>query len=355
MFQKMFLDIVGRLMRQAAAPYHEPAVQAEVERICGEHGLECARDAFGNIHIHLPKASKLRPLVFAAHLDHPGFEVVRRLNARRFLARFHGGVGDAYFRRDVSVRLMPGAVPARLGKRRGKDKLFELSVARASERAPEFGVWELEDFAARQGRIVGRACDDLVGCACALAALIELKRRRARVNARAILTRAEEVGFQGALTAAAHGYVPKDALVISLETSRELPGVKMGQGVILRVGDRASVFDSGATRFLAEVATGIKDRGFRYQRALMGGGTCEATAYQEYGFQSAAACVALGNYHNCGPGNRIREEFVSLNDALGMARLLVAAARQMPRYERLAGKLPARLRRLLREGERRLA
>jgi hypothetical protein len=37
-----------------------------------------------------------------------------------------------------------------------------------------------------------------------------------------------------------------------LETSRELPGVKMGGGVILRVGDKASIFDSEATRFLAE-------------------------------------------------------------------------------------------------------
>ena len=41
----------------------------------------------------------------------------------------------------------------------------------------------------------------------------------------------------------------------------------------------------------------------------MSGGTCEATAYQEFGFQTAAVCVALGNYHNCGPRNRIAAEF----------------------------------------------
>jgi endoglucanase len=88
-----------------------------------------------------------------------------------------------------------------------------------------------------------------------------------------------------------HEILPSNSLIISLETSRELPGVKMGQGVILRVGDRASVFDSGASRFLAEVAgnLGAKEKNFRFQRALMSGGTCEATAYQEFGFQSAAA------------------------------------------------------------------
>ena len=59
--------------------------------------------------------------------------------------------------------------------------------------------------------------------------------------------RAEEIGFHGALAVAAKRGVPKNSLIVSLETSRELPGVKMGQGVILRVGDRTSIFDSEAT------------------------------------------------------------------------------------------------------------
>ena len=58
----------------------------------------------------------------------------------------------------------------------------------------------------------------------------------------------------------------------------------------------------------------------------MSGGTCEATAYQLYGYRSAALCVALGNYHNCGPDITIAPEFVSVEDVHGMVRLLVAAA-----------------------------
>src|SRR5437763_1575800 len=86
---------------------------------------------------------------------------------------------------------------------------------------------------------------------------------------------------------------------------------KVGKGVIVRVGDRTSIFDSEAMRFLAEVAAGLKGKrnGFQYQRGLMGGGTCEATAYQEFGLQTAAVCVSLGNYHNCAPGNRIEAEY----------------------------------------------
>ncbi|HLP75323.1 MAG TPA: hypothetical protein VK327_00255, partial [Candidatus Paceibacterota bacterium] len=155
---------------------------------------------------------------------------------------------------------------------------------------------------------------------------------------------------------AASGGVPKNSFVISLETSRELPGVKMGGGVILRVGDRASVFDSDGTRFLAEVGGDLKkSKRFQFQRGLMSGGTCEATAYQEFGFQTAAVCVALGNYHNCGKTNRITAEFVSTNDALNMVELLSAAARQMPRYSKLTARLRDRLNRLLREAKRELA
>jgi endoglucanase len=103
--------------------------------------------------------------------------------------------------------------------------------------------------------------------------------------------------------------------------------VKIGGGPIIRVGDRTSVFDSVATAHLQEAA---KAAGITHQRALMQGGTCEATAYALYGYRTAAMCVALGNYHNCGPGDRIAPEYVSVEDTLGMARLCVSAATSTP-------------------------
>jgi len=189
-----------------------------------------------------------------------------------------------------------------------------------------------------------------------LATLVELKRSRAQVNVVGALSRAEEIGFQGALAIAATGGIPKNSLVISLETSRELPGVRMGQGVILRVGDRTSIFNSQGMRFLAEVAGEVRGRrsAFRFQRGLMGGGTCEATAYQEFGFQSAAVCVALGNYHNCAAGDKIRAEYIDVGDACSMVELLVAAARAMPRFDKLTSKLPARLQVIAQRAQRAL-
>jgi endoglucanase len=150
--------------------------------------------------------------------------------------------------------------------------------------------------------------------------------------------------------------LPKNSLVVSLETSRELPPTKMGRGVILRVGDRTSIFDSTAMRFLGEVAADLqaKNGRFQFQRALMFGGTCEATAFQEFGYQTAAVCVALGNYHNCHPQGRIAPEYVNLSDACGMVELLVAAARQMRAFDRHTAKLPKQLGALLKEARRNL-
>jgi putative aminopeptidase FrvX len=352
-----FSKLAGRLMRHPAVPFHEHAVRGEVEKICAEHRLEFKRDDFGNVIVRLRTAPKVRPIVLAAHLDHPGFEIVRQLSSKIWLARFLGGVPDNYFRSNVPVRLMPGCVGAKLGRRPGKAKEFELHAKQPLKETPEFAVWELEDFAVRNGRIHGRACDDLIGVASILATLIELKRRRARVNVMGVIARAEEIGFLGAMAVAGAKQLPKNALVISLETSRELPGVKMEQGVILRVGDRTSIFSSEAMRFLGEVAAGLKvqKKHFQFQRALMSGGTCEATAYQEFGFQTAAVCVALGNYHNCGERNRIAAEFVSISDALNMVELLRTAAEQMPRYWQLIGKLPKRLQAMLREAQAKLS
>ncbi|PWU19495.1 MAG: hypothetical protein C5B50_06560 [Verrucomicrobia bacterium] len=389
-------SIARRLMLHPAAPYNEHAVRQEVEKICKEHSLDFEHDTFGNVLAKLQRAGRARDLVLAAHLDHPGFEVIQLLADGSVLVRFLGGVADNYFRCGVPIRLMPGNIAARLWRRKDGERIFEAKLSGADESGgirrtpnasripkgvlpreafgvrgtpalsirptsptltlPKFAVWELEDFAVRHGRIHGRACDDLIGVAAILATLIELKRTRARVNVIGVISRAEEVGLQGALNLAAARGVPANSLVVSLETSRELPGVKMGEGVIIRVGDRTSIFDPSATRFLIEIARELKKTrgGFPFQRGLMSGGTCEATAYQEFGFQTAALCVALGNYHNCAERNRIKEEFVAVHDVCGMVDLLVAAAHQMGHYNEVTGRLAQRLRKLLAEGRARL-
>ena len=144
------------------------------------------------------------------------------------------------------------------------------------------------------------------------------------------------LGFIGAIHLAKSGEVARDVTIVSLECSSERsPGAgKMGEGVIIRVGDKTSIFNDADTRALTTLAVENK---IPHQRCLMSGGTCEATAYQLYGYRAAALCVALGNYHNCGPDTTIAPEFVSVEDVQGMVRLLVAAATMPATADPVAG------------------
>ena len=187
-----------------------------------------------------------------------------------------------------------------------------------------FGMWDLPAFALEGDRIHARVCDDLIGCAAIVAVFRELAAVGSDIPMQALFTRGEECGFIGAIHLARSGRVPEETIVISLECSSERsPGAgQMGEGVIIRVGDRTSIFDDRAT---AELVQAGEEEKIGYQRCLMSGGTCEATAWQAYGYRTAAVCVALGNYHNCGPDHVIAPEFVALSDVASMVRLLTTA------------------------------
>jgi len=248
--------------------------------------VRVSRDDFGNVIAHYQCGSAAPRYAFAAHMDHPGFV------GEEFL----GGVAEEYRARKPPTRDF-GA----------------------------FAMWDLPVFELKDGRIHSRACDDLIGCAAIVALFRELEEAGAEASVLGLFTRAEEVGFIGAIRLAKTGLVPREVVIVSLECSSERsPGAgRMGEGVIVRVGDKTSIFDDSATRALTALAA---EKKIPHQRCLMSGGTCEATAYQLYGYRTAALCVALGNYHNCGPETTIGPEFVSVDDVQGLVRLLAAAA-----------------------------
>src|SRR5437879_8585023 len=79
---RTFLAVAGRLMKHPASPYHEAAVRDEIRDICSENQLDFELDRFGNVLVRLRTAKALRPFVLAAHMDHPGFETLRRTSGR---------------------------------------------------------------------------------------------------------------------------------------------------------------------------------------------------------------------------------------------------------------------------------
>ncbi|MDP9253405.1 MAG: hypothetical protein M3O66_00445 [Verrucomicrobiota bacterium] len=148
-----------------------------------------------------------------------------------------------------------------------------------------------------------------------------MEANHADVHCAGLFTRAEEVGFVGAIKLAQSKMLSDRITIFSLEMSTPRGLARIGSGPIIRVGDRMSVFNGAATARLLQLAQAAE---IPVQRCLLDGGTCEATAYQLYGFTCAAASLALGNYHNCAPDGTIAPEFVSFDDYANMVRLCVA-------------------------------
>jgi putative aminopeptidase FrvX len=288
------LEILQPLLECPTAPMFESEVRAEIESQLDEvRGLNLQTDQYGNLIAWYGGA---RPrYVFVAHMDHPGWQL---RPTRRFL----------------------GGVPQSL-QEKGQVREFG-----------DFGMWDLPAFELKEDRIYARACDDLIGCATIIATLRTLSRMDFGGSVAGVFTRAEELGFIGAIHLARSKRLPFEATVISLETSKEILPAKMGDGPIIRVGDRISIFDPQTTDLFVEIASkegfalgkNSGHRGTRFQRCLMPGGACEASAFQLYGYRSAALCVALGNYHNCTPDCRIDSEFIDLTDLEGLIALCVA-------------------------------
>ncbi len=309
------LEIARLLLSVPTAPFHEAAMRATITRRLTEKcpHVTLRQDAFGNLiarYQHGASGSGEPPAArwaFAAHMDHPAWV--------RPSADGPSGVGAG-----MEWTFLGGVPEATLK-----------ANAHRIEPCGDFAVWALPDFEIGTDgdgpeRLFSRACDDLIGCAAIIGMFEELEETGAECDCYGLFTRAEEVGFVGAIQMARDGWLQEAGVtVISLETSAERPPARQGDGPIVRVGDKTSIFDPAATAELVQVA---QEAEIPFQRCLMAGGSCEATAFQLYGIRSAALCIALGNYHNCAPESRIAAEFVSTADFFGLQKLCFEVARR---------------------------
>ena len=198
-------------------------------------------------------------------------------------------------------------------------------------------TWALPKPKVAKGLLHAPACDDLAAVAAAICAFeVMLSRPKGLGDVRLLFTRAEEVGFIGAIAAAKSGTIPKRSTLICLEHSKSMVESPIGGGPIIRVGDRLSIFEPELTARLCAVAEALstEDKAFQYQRKLMPGGACEATAFRLYGYFSSCICLPLGNYHNMDEQDkRIAPERISVADYHMLVQLLAAVGRQLPGTE----------------------
>lgn len=340
----------------------------------GRADLRLRDDAAGNLIVERvqdetplvssgPPERAEHPLYITAHLDHPAFVVEDVLEDGRLALGFRGGVRDPYFQ-DAPIVLYPsggGALRARVESAVAQEP-YRKCVARLLD-AGEVGVgdigsWVLPDAEIVDGIAHTPACDDLAAVAAALAAMDVIRSIPGAGHVKLLFTRAEEIGFIGAIAACRDRTMTPGAKVLALENSRSYAESPIGGGPIVRVGDRMSTFDPGLTASVAAVcellAREAKEGGeeFRWQRRLMPGGACEATAYQAYGYVTTCVCLPLGNYHNMADLElverqdasavahaRCGREFISVADYHGLIELLIACATRLDNAPDVLGKM----------------
>lgn len=347
------------------------AIDLWVESLNDQHGVATVstrRDRVGNVLITASAAARGRAraaggargrnrraaspsLLITAHLDHPAFVVRRALNAHELELEFRGGVHDPYFV-GAEIEVFGGASSthaapsARITALDAKAQPFKILRATMDDRAVDartiasgsIARWLLPKAEINGGLLRTHACDDLAALGTAMIVFERLLGAGKADGVGLLFTVAEEVGFLGAIHAASSGIIPRGATLLCLENSRSFPhDSPIGAGAILRVGDRLSVFTPSVTNALTQLYQqhAAQNRAFKWQRKLMPGGACEATAFAALGHASTCLCLPLANYHNMCEidevlaGKRpaqIGREFVAIADIESLIDMLMLAA-----------------------------
>jgi endoglucanase len=356
-------ELYQALMAIAAcptAPCHEIHVRAcLLERLNGLPHVTTRVDEFGNLHASYEHRPEREPFRVVAHMDHPGFIIHRKGKTAEL--HFAGGVEEKYFA-DKGIVFYHEETTKSLGRATIKNTSFSEDVKRVvlDRTVPAdatFAMWDLPKARCTKRLFLSPACDDLAQVSTVLALLRRLALGKARAGVHALFTRAEEIGFAGALAALKSKIPLAPVPTLSLETSNARGFARIDGGPVVRVGDRLSVFDSRTTHWLETAFRDLQAArpGGIYQRLLMGGGTCEASVFHRAGLPTGALCVALNNYHNMGPGTILRAESISLRDCQGLYAFLfflateaksvrVADEAVTERFARLEAKAMASLR-----------
>jgi putative aminopeptidase FrvX len=358
-------ELLRKILSQPAAPFREKHVSATLSALLKSSKVPHFFDPVGNIvvgaasvkeYVKLVKTKTTEPLrIFIAHMDHPGFHGVRWVSDSEMEFQWHGGSPtqhlegasvwiasstEIFDRKHIqatthSVTMIPSGLAISKG-------LVRFNTSEVSRKYPDpvhlYGGFDFREFVWQEGDLVySKAADDLIGAyAICSMAMNFFKKKKKSPPFIGLLTRAEEVGFIGAIGHFQLGWLKgakRPLLAVSLETSRTLPGADIGKGPVVRLGDRYTVFDAGALRVFTQLAEEVLPSA--YQRRVMDGGSCEATAATVFGIPSIGISVPLGNYHNQsfegGPDSRgslgPAPEFVHQKDIAGLQTLCEALLR----------------------------
>ncbi len=324
----LLLKTLREILAVPTVPFGEQWLAASVvRRFRRRRSVRTEVDALGNVCLrYRPPGRRVAKFAFQAHLDHPGFRCRRSLPCGGEIEVL-GHVPAKIKRGKLRFFTAPGApgIPATISRDEKSDGRRVLQV-KAAEPIPagSVGMWDFPPLRRDGDYIEGRGFDDNLGVAILVYLLEEAARRRFRQPFDVLFTRAEETGCVGAMEMLRLKTLRLPPHIITLEMPGARGEIVAGDGVIVRVGDRFSVFDPVLSLYLYALAwnCGQDDPGFSYQRRLVGGGGTEVTPFSLHGYQASALCLATINQHNRGPRERPAPERVHLGDLLSLLTLL---------------------------------
>ena len=344
------LDALKDIVSLPTAPFREHHVQNYIREFAAAHNFTLKSDKYGNILLHYPGTGKQKadPWVIQAHMDHPGFTFVSR-RGKKAKAVFWGGVDVSYFKGTTMAFLPEDSKPVK-GTITSAKKDPELGCINcnidleAPTDIPEgtLGMWNLPAWRQSGDNLTLRVADDLAGTASVLLTLLRLKNKKAKQACYGLLTRAEECGFIGSAAAVKTRLLDKQWPILGIETSKAQPTSPLGSGVVIRLGDRLSLFDSQLCSALRNSAEQLKAdkscKDFKFTMNVMPGGATESTLFQLHGYKTCAVCLPLGNYHNMSP-KAIAGEKINTNDFFSLLDLLESTTQSNPASNTASKKL----------------
>lgn len=335
-------SIIEKILSQPTAPFRETWVYAALEEICRQNKLRYVYDDFGNLWVGAKSVAALKKskLVFVAHTDHPGFVILSsKIHKGKTLLRTQWLGGGPTDLKDHAVEVfstyenrirIPGSITKVTQGKRGADKV-EIELDMPLKVDSSFGsCLQYKDapcgVALSSKKFwMSKAIDDLMGASCMLHAYLKSSKP---ASVALLFSRAEESGFHGALYALEKGLLsPAVAKMISVESSAFRPKAMPGDGPIVRLGDFTSTFHPVMIQWMKGEAAALqkRDRSFQFQKQLMDGGSCEATAFQCFGFQVGGISIPLVNYHNIDSAKKLTRpqvEMVSQQDCENTSKLI---------------------------------
>ncbi|PIR18407.1 MAG: hypothetical protein COV46_00210 [Deltaproteobacteria bacterium CG11_big_fil_rev_8_21_14_0_20_49_13] len=337
------MNILKDVLSIPTAPFHEGLVAKYVKNTCKGLGLKIRSDGSGNLFVRYKKGRGKQPVILTSHMDHPGFEIIKG-GDKKCTVGILGGVNlDFFAGARVAINSARGIIKGVVAKKPLKKKwmgkpTFEInchprasgdlvssldSRLRGDDRVRKgfFGWYDLPGYMKKKGLIITKAADNVASVAALLQLLTTLKKRCASADVTCVFTRAEEVGFVGCTALEKEKIFPKNVPIIVIECSSASGGkVEIGGGPVIRVGDKMSCYTPEVDLWLRSLSKKLK-----VQRALLAGGTCEASVWMLKGYRTGGLAFPLGNYHN-NAEKTYGPEFISLKDYKTMQKLLITMA-----------------------------